>query len=461
MRQILAGLLAMVSAAFALTAPALAAPLTAAQKARIDAIVAETLKTTGVPSASIAVVVDGKLDYARAYGDQRLDKTPPTLTARYAIASNSKQFTAAAILLLAEEGRLSLDDKVSKYLPELTRADEITVRQLLGHVSGIRDDWPQDYRFEAMTKPTTPQAIIDQWARAPLDFNPGAQYQYSNTGYTIAGVIFEMAAKEKLFAYEQRRIFKPLGMDVAIAGVDPGPGDAHGTLRYALGPVRPIDGEREGWMFAAGDLAMSPGEIARWDIARLNRTILKPESWAAQETNVSPATACSQYGLGLQLNLNRPHPRVGHGGAWTGFLTENRIFPKDRAAIAVFTNAGFSNAQGAIADAIEAVIFETPDDTAQARALFSMLREGRIDRSKFTANGNFYFSKLALADFATSLKPLGEPRSVARIGTHGLRGGFTSDRFVFTFKSRKMIATLRAEPDGGRIEQFTFDPAGD
>jgi CubicO group peptidase (beta-lactamase class C family) len=163
MTRTLATLLAMMFAASTLAAPALAAPLTPAQKAKIDAIVSETLKTTGVPSASIAIVVDGKLDYAKAYGDQRLDKTPPTLTARYAVASTSKQFTAAAILLLAEEGKMSLDDKVSKYLPQLTRADEITVRQLLGHVSGIRDDWPQDYRFEAMTKPTTPQAIIDRY----------------------------------------------------------------------------------------------------------------------------------------------------------------------------------------------------------------------------------------------------------------------------------------------------------
>jgi len=458
MKRILAGLVALGLAA---ALPAGAKPLTDAQKAKIDVIVAETLKTTGVPSASLAIVVDGRLDYARAYGDQRLDKSAPTITARYPIASNSKQFTAAAILLLVEDGKMSLDDKVSKYLPQLTRADEVSIRQLLAHVSGYRDSWPQDYRFEAMTKPGTPQDIIDKWAKAPLDFNPGSQYQYSNTGFTIAGVIFEMVAKEKLFAFEQRRIFKPLGMDVVTGATGLTPADAKGTLRYALGPVRPSGPEMEGWAFAAHDLAMSPSEIVKWDIARLNRTLLKPESWQAQETNVVPADGGREYGLGIGLEPKRTHPRIRHNGAWTGYLTENRVFPKDKAAIAVFTNAGFSNAQGAIADAIEAMIFETPDDTAQARTLFTMLRDGRIDRTKFTANGNFYFSKTALADFASSLKPLGEPKSIVRTGAHAMRGGFTQDQFIFTFRSRRMIATIRAEPDGGRVEQFTFDPLGD
>ena len=103
----------------------------------------------------------------------------------------SKQFTAAAILLLADEGKLSLDDKVSKYIPGITDGDQITIRQLLSHTSGLRDYWPQDYSFKAMATPTTPQGIVDRWAKAPLDFKPGTQWQYSNTGYVVAGMIVE------------------------------------------------------------------------------------------------------------------------------------------------------------------------------------------------------------------------------------------------------------------------------
>src|SRR5580698_5695242 len=203
-RAILIGL------AFLLAAPAFAKPLTAEQKLAIDAAVVKILKASEVPSASIAIVTDGKLDYAHAYGDQRLDGSAATTTARYPLASISKQFTAAAILLLVEDGKMSLDDKVAKYLPTLTGADVVSIRELLSHTSGYRDYWPQDFQFEAMTKPITPEAILDRWARAPLDYTPGTKWQYSNTGYIVAGRIFEKVAKERLQSFEQRRLFKPL-----------------------------------------------------------------------------------------------------------------------------------------------------------------------------------------------------------------------------------------------------------
>src|SRR6185295_7559237 len=128
------------------------------------------------------------------------------------IASISKQFTAMALLLLEDEGKLSLDDKVAKYLPGISGGDRITLRQLLSHTSGLQDFWPQDYSFEAMSHPTTPAAIIDRWAKKPLDFQPGAQWQYSNTGYVVAGMIAEKVSGEPLVHYLTRKVFKPLGM---------------------------------------------------------------------------------------------------------------------------------------------------------------------------------------------------------------------------------------------------------
>ena len=105
---------------------------------------------------------------------------------RYAIGSISKQFTAAAILLLQQEGKLSLDDPVSRFIPGLTRGNEVTVRQLLSHTSGYQDFWPQDYVMPMMLKSVTPQAIADRWAKQPLDFDPGSRWQYSNANYTLA-----------------------------------------------------------------------------------------------------------------------------------------------------------------------------------------------------------------------------------------------------------------------------------
>lgn len=450
-----------VALALLVACPVAAKPLTAEQKLAIDSAVTRILKASDVPSASIAIVTDGKLDYARAYGDQRLDGSAATTTARYPIASISKQFTAAAILLLVEDGKLSLDDKVAQYLPGLTGADSITLRELLGHTSGIRDYWPQDFPFEAMTRPTTPKAILARWAEAPLDYAPGSKWQYSNTGYTAAGLIAEMVAKKPLFRFEQERLFRPLGMSVVPAATGMSSADAHGTTRYALGPVRPAPGEGAGWAFAAGDLAMSPSELAKWNIARLTRTALKPESWQMQETNVAPADAGRKYGLGVAMDSVGQHPRIRHNGGWTAYLSSNRVYPLDRAAITVLTNAGFSNSQDAIADAIEEVLFNDADETREIRSVFEMLRTGKIDRSRFTDNGNFYFTPVVLADYRSSLMPLGDPRRVVRQEPSALRGGLTVEKYIFTFVDRKLQAVVRAEPSTGRIEQFALFPFSD
>ena len=444
-----------------LTAPVFAKPLTAEQKLIIDAAVTKILKATEVPSASIAIVTDDKLDYAHAYGDQRRDGSTATTAARYPLASISKQFTAAAILLLVEEGKMSLDDRVAKYFPTLAGADTVTIRELLSHTSGYRDYWPQDFQFEAMTKPTTPEAIIDRWAKAPLDYAPGTKWQYSNTGYIVAGRIFEKVAKERLQSFEQRHLFKPLGMDVVLAATGLAQTDARGTTRYALGPVRPGPGESDGWVFAAGDLAMTPSELAKWNIARLNRAVLKPDSWQQQETNVAPADVSLKYGLGVQIDTVGQHPRIQHDGGFTSYLSSNRVYPADRAAITVFINAGFSNSQDAIADAIEAVVFDDADETREVRSVFNMLRTGQIDRSKFTDNGNFYFTATVILDYRASLTSLGEPTRIERLGTKRLRGGFTAERYVFTFADRKLLCVVRGEPPTGRIEQFTLYPFTD
>jgi CubicO group peptidase (beta-lactamase class C family) len=180
--------------------------LSAAQRARIDSVVAAVLATTGTPSASIAAVWGGRVAYERAYGSARVD--PPraaTPQSRYSIGSVSKQFTATAVLLLAEEGRLSLDDKVAKRLPELTRARDVTVRQLLSMTSGYQDFWPQDYVFPAMLQPTTAREILDRWAKKPLDFAPGTRWQYSNTNYTAAGLIVERVSSSSSVGESSRR----------------------------------------------------------------------------------------------------------------------------------------------------------------------------------------------------------------------------------------------------------------
>jgi len=226
----------------------------------IDEIAQQVLKSTGVPSASVAVVQDGKVAYLQAYGAAKLDpQTPATPPMRYSIGSISKQFTAAAILMLAEEGKLSLDDPVSKYIPGLTRGNEITIRELLSHTSGYQDYWPQDYVPPLMLEPISAEGIMDRWAKIPLDFPPGTKWQYSNTNYVIAGAIVEKVSGQPLLQLLSQRAFMPLGMK-SVADTNANklpPTDPTAYFRYALGPLHPAPKEGRGWMFAAGELAMT------------------------------------------------------------------------------------------------------------------------------------------------------------------------------------------------------------
>src|SRR5262249_37342712 len=150
--------------------------------AAIDKAVNEILTKTGAPSASIAVVKDGKIIYTHAYGMARIEPPlPAAAEMRYSIGSISKQFTSPAILMLAEQGKLTLADTLVRWFPDLTRANDVTIRQLLSMTSGYQDFWPQDYVMPRMLEPVTAQEILNEWAKKPLDFEPGSKWQYSNT----------------------------------------------------------------------------------------------------------------------------------------------------------------------------------------------------------------------------------------------------------------------------------------
>src|SRR5438876_2356765 len=250
--------------------------LPAEMQHKIDKVATDALAKTGLPSASVAVVKDGQIAYLHAYGNARLDTaTPAKPEMRFSIGSISKQFTAAGILLLQEQGKLSLDDKVGKFLPGLTRANEVTIRQLLSHTSGYQDFWPQDYVMPNMLKPTTPQAIADQWAKKPLDFEPGSRWQYSNTNYTLAGMVVEKASGMPFFQFVRTRILQPAGLtSAADFDVSPRAANATGYIRYGLGPLRPAPDAGSGWMWAAGELAMAASDLAKWDINLIRRALL-------------------------------------------------------------------------------------------------------------------------------------------------------------------------------------------
>jgi D-alanyl-D-alanine carboxypeptidase len=437
--------------------PQLAAPV----RDNIDKAARDVLARTGVPSASIAIVRNNQISYLQAYGDARVQpRTAATPDMRYAIGSISKQFTATAILMLAEQGKLSLDDPVGRFLPDLTRANEVTIRQLLSHTSGYQDYWPQDYAPPFMLHDVTARDILERWARKPLDFDPGTKWQYSNTNFVIAGLVAEKASGVPLLQFLSDRIFTPLGMK-SVMNIDQNrltETDATGYFRYALGPLRPAPKEGKGWLFAAGELAMPPQDLARWNIGMIEQRLLKPESYREMQTEVRLKNGeGTEYGLGVDLGNINGHRTVAHSGEVSGFTAQNIVFPDDKAAITVLTNEDAASAAGEIARRIAPLLFSNAPSGVdpkleQTKRIFADLQHGKIDRSLLTDDARFYFNEQALKDFGDSLGPLGAPQEFVKTSEEG-RGGMTLRTYRVKFPQKTLGIIIYEMPDG-KLEQY-------
>ena len=459
MRRLRTSLLFLGFWSLALLSPQAQTSIPASLREKIDTIARDTLASTGVPSASIAVVQNGAITYLQAYGAGRIEpRTPAAPSMRYSIGSISKQFTATAVLLLAEQGKLSLDDPVSRFVPDLTRANEVTIRQLLSHTSGYQDYWPQDYVPPFMLQPVTADKILDRWARKPLDFDPGTQWQYSNTNFVIAGLIVEKASGVPLLQFLSQHIFAPLGMK-SVMNIDQErltETDATGYLRYAIGPPRIAPKEGKGWLFAAGELAMPAEDLAKWDISLINQTVLSPAFYRQMETEVVLKNGLgTRYGLGVDVRQELGLRAIEHGGEVSGFTAHNLVLPDARVAVVVLTNQDSVDASSSIARKVAALLFREADAGKQennAREVFRALQQGKINRALFTDNCNSYFSDQALKDFASSLGPLGAPTEFTQ-AVKQERGGMTFRLFEVRFPQKTLDVWERVMPNG-KIEQY-------
>jgi len=435
-------------------------------RTRIDRIAAQVLEETGVPSASVAIIKGGKLAYTHAFGSARLataadPAVPATPAMRYSVGSISKQFTAAAILMLQEDGKLSIDDPVGKYVPGLTRGNEVTIRQILSHTSGYQDYWPEDYVMTPMLAPESAQQILDTWAKKPLDFEPGTQWQYSNTNYVIAGRIVESVTGQPLMELLTRRIFRPLGM-TSVWNSDETKltqADATAYYRHALGPLRIAPKEGRGWMFAAGELAMTAHDLALWDESLIAQSILKPESYKEMFTEVKLKDGKgTHYGLGVEVRDRDGHRSIEHSGEVSGFVADNEVLVDDGVAVAVLTNQDAVGAASSIARLTAPAVLGAPGTEAEKQALtiYHDLQQGRIDRTLLAPNLSDYFTAEALADFQTSLAPLGEPLTFHQTREE-LRGGMTFRAFEIAYPGKRLTLTTYTYPDG-KLEQYLIAP---
>ncbi len=428
----------------------------------LDTKIPAALAAFGVPSVSVAVIQNGQVSYVKAFGEANIAANRAAdANTRYAVGSISKQFTAAALLLEQERGALSLDDKVSKYFPDLTRSNEVTIREILSHTSGYEDYAPQDYLIPEWTRPITPDEILNRWAKKPLNFDPGTRWQYSNTNYVLAGKILEKVSGQALLSFLEQNFFRPLGMKSAGDCEVHNPADATAYTRYALGPPRPVGREANGWYFAAGELCMTPSDLARWDVSFLAKKILSPKSYDefTHEIDLKDGKP-THYALGLSIGDLRGTPMISHSGEVSGFLALNAVFPTKGAGVVLLTNEDGVNLIGPLSRVIGSLLIDPATSTTEAqdlqvRSILERLQQGEVDRALLTANANSYFSDLALKDYRDSLEPLGKLELLTR-ESEQLRGGMTHLSYRAHFQKDSVLLNVYLMPDG-KFEQFLVE----
>ena len=492
------------AAVLAVSSVASAQRISLDERARIGAAIQKVVDTTKVPSASVGIARGGRVVYTEAFGSAHLPRnvgapqstgadmqmsvmTTKPVKARpgmaYPIGSISKQFTATCILRLQEQGKLRLDDPVAKWFPNFTRAQDVTVRNLLTHTSGYSDYAPQDYTIPAWTKPTQPIDLVTQWATKPLDFEPGTKWQYSNTNFQIAALIVEKASGEKFHDYLWSNVITPLNLEgVLDLDTDRDKLDVQGYEQHALGPMRRAVLEAPGWYYGDGQLAMPVATLLQWDESIVHRTLLKPESYDQLETSyVLKDGTDSGYGLGVDVR-SFPNGKkfITHSGEVGGYVANNVVDLTDDLSYAALTNQEASSAAGQITTAVRKVLLPdlpapvakrrsgTPapaittaaQDAANAdavRAVLTSLQEGKLDRSRLTADTNFYFNDETAEDYEASLAPLGALQQVDQKQAE-LRGGMVFRHYTLTFEKGNAELTTYTQPDG-KLEQFLIAPA--
>lgn len=310
--------------------------------ASIDASIGAHYKANE-PGATVIVVKDGKTVLRRAYGmaDTVAGKPmSPDMVLR--LGSITKQFTATAILMLAEEGKLALTDDITRFFPDYpTRGKTITVEHLLTHTSGIKSYTSKPGYAGTMARDTTVAAMIDSFKNDPLDFDPGTNYRYNNSGYFLLGAIIEKVSGQPYATFLEQRVFTPLGMkDTAYEGFE------RGTAPHALGHSR--DGDRFGRSaalsmsqpYAAGSLVSTVDDLARWNAAITDGKLLKAASWQRMFTPYKLASGKStDYGYGWEMGKLQGAAMIAHGGAINGFNTYALRLPEQNVFVAVLSNA--------------------------------------------------------------------------------------------------------------------------
>lgn len=300
------------------------------------------------PGATVIVVKDGKTLLRRAYGAADIDaKVPLTPGTVLRLGSITKQFTAVAILMLADAGKLAINDPITRFFPDYpTQGKVITVEQLLTHTSGIASyTGKPDYGVN-MAKDFTVAQMIDGFKNDPLEFEPGTKFAYNNSGYFLLGAIIEKVSGMTYASFLEQRIFTPLGMkDTAFEGFERSQAPraaGYSAREKGFGPTEALSMTQP---YAAGSLVSTVDDLARWDAAIASGKLLKPASWKRAFTpyTLSPGKSTG-YGYGWGVGTLQGAPVVDHGGGINGFRTFALRLPEQKVFVAVLSNADSGNA---------------------------------------------------------------------------------------------------------------------
>ncbi|HKI70146.1 MAG TPA: serine hydrolase domain-containing protein [Verrucomicrobiae bacterium] len=326
---------------------------------QVDKIVKDEMAKLRIPGVALAIIQNGRRVKTGAYGYSNLElKTRVTPDTVFEIGSITKQFTAACIMILAQEGKLSVDAPISRYLTNTPPSwSKITVRNLLTHTSGIKNYTGLD-GFE-LTRHLTQAQFIEKIGALPLDFQPGDKYAYCNTGFNLLGYIIENVSGENYWDFLRKRILQPLGMS-ATTSRNPRiiiPNRAEGYEQTKSGTLVNRDYDLTD-LFSAGSIVSTVGDLARWDAALNTDRILsessKQEMWTPTKLNDG---SIHQYGFAWMLSPLEGHRRISHTGETSGFNASFARFPADRLTVIVLCNAGNDNPAEKLANKIAPLYF--------------------------------------------------------------------------------------------------------
>jgi D-alanyl-D-alanine carboxypeptidase len=431
--------------------------------AAIDEYITRQMAPRGFVGLSVAIVKDGVLVLEKGYGQSEVPDVPVQADTPFLVASITKQFVSAVVLQLAAEKKLSVDDKVAKYFPDLTRAKDITLYDLMTHVSGYRDDYPLFFVDREMSRPITPDETITRYAKQPLDFEPRTRFSYSSTGYKILGRVIEKVTGKPLGAVLGERFLRPLGMAHSsyVATEATAPDLAKGYTSFALGPAESATPEAPGWWFGASGLYAPAGDIARWDLALMSGKVLAPEAYKLFTTPRRLTDGrTTGYGCGIFSSVRGGEQILQHDGMDSGFAGLSYMLPRTRSAVVILSNRDDAPPWDLVTEIVgllnaehhPSVKVEGASTIDVAKEVFAAFQAGRIERGRFGDDFNFFLTDAKLQAASSRLHALGAPTQVD-VEFKGERGGMEQANLRFTFGVTKFRAIMLRSVDG-KVQQF-------